>query len=188
MPPKPKNTRDEVLEATIQIIRSEGVDALTARSLGKCLNTAASTVFTHFNSMEELKLEAARKIKNIYDEYVGEGLKLYPPFKQYAIKKIHFASEEPNFFALLFFKKKALKDIDEIITYEGHLNALLELISQTFEISSEQASRLYSHMWIYAHGIATVTATGVCSFTDDEISNMLGTACKSFLETVKKQQ
>ena len=33
----------------------------------------------------------------------------------------------------------------------------------------------------YAHGLAVMSATGVCKFSIDEIAQMLGMACRSFL-------
>ena len=40
---------------------------------------------------------------------------------------------------------------------------------------------MYHNLWAYAHGIAVMSATGVCKFSLEEISQMLGMACRSFL-------
>ena len=44
---------------------------------------------------------------------------------------------------------------------------------------------MYHNMWAYAHGIAVMSATGVCNFSIEEISQMLGMACRSFLIGMK---
>ena len=43
-------------------------------------------------------------------------------------------------------------------------------------------------MWAYAHGIAVMSATGVCKFSIEEISQMLGMACRSFLIGMKLER
>ena len=40
---------------------------------------------------------------------------------------------------------------------------------------------VYHNMWAYVHGIAVMSATGVCNFSIEEVSQMLGMACRSFL-------
>ena len=42
MPPKPKFTVEEVLDAALAIVRESGEEALTARSLGTALNSSTS--------------------------------------------------------------------------------------------------------------------------------------------------
>ena len=48
MPPKPKYTRNEVAIAAFNIIKKDGLSALTARELGKSLGTSVSPIFTTF--------------------------------------------------------------------------------------------------------------------------------------------
>ena len=55
MPPKPKFTKEEIVAAAVEIVRQEGEDALTARSLGNKLGASARPIFTVFNSMDEVK-------------------------------------------------------------------------------------------------------------------------------------
>ena len=67
MPPKPKFTKDEIINAAFEIVRTRGEHALTAREVGKYLKTSSSPIFTVFNDMEELKTEVARKAKARFD-------------------------------------------------------------------------------------------------------------------------
>ena len=68
MPPKAKFSRDEIVEAALTIVREDGIQALTARSLGDRLGSSARPVFTVFQNMEEVQgavLKAA-KVLGIY--------------------------------------------------------------------------------------------------------------------------
>jgi len=46
MPPKPKFTREEVVDTAIELIKDKGIEALTARELGAKLGSSARPIFT----------------------------------------------------------------------------------------------------------------------------------------------
>ena len=57
MPPKPKYTKEEIIQAAFELTREKGIDAVVAREVGKRLNTSSSPIFTVWSSMEQLKGE-----------------------------------------------------------------------------------------------------------------------------------
>jgi len=185
MPPKPKYTREELIEVALELARECGIDAVVARNLGNKLGVAPSTIFTHFESVEDIRqavLEAARKL---YNGYVEEGLRMTPPMKGFGVQYIRFAMEEHNLFTLLFMQKREdFKMVDFIIT-EGHYERIIQAAQTDFSLVREQAELLYHNMFTYAHGIAAMSATGVCSFSLEEIAQMLGMTCRSMLIGMK---
>ena len=185
MPPKPKFTKEELIQAAVEITRKDGIEFIVARNLGKKLNTAASTIFTHFNSMDELKNAVIFEARKLYNNYVEEGLKMTPPLKGFGIQYIKFAMDEPNLFEVLFMKKQRSFNYVDFIVDEGHYENVLSSIKTSFGINRQQAEILYHNLWAYAHGIAVMSATGVCSFSIEEIAKMLGMACRSFLIGLK---
>ena len=54
MPPRPKYTKEEIVDAAFELTREKGIDSVVAREVGKRLNTSSSPIFTVWNSMEEL--------------------------------------------------------------------------------------------------------------------------------------
>ena len=57
MPPKAKFTKNEIVDAAMQIVREQGLEAVTSRELGKRLGSSACPIFTVFSNMEEVKSE-----------------------------------------------------------------------------------------------------------------------------------
>ena len=55
MPPKAKFSREEIIDAAINIVREDGFDALTSRALGTKLGSSARPIFTVFQNMEEVQ-------------------------------------------------------------------------------------------------------------------------------------
>lgn len=185
MPPKPKYTREELIDAALELARECGIDAVVARNLGNRLGVAPSTVFTHFESVEEIRQAVLESARKLYNGYVEEGLRMTPPMKGFGVQYIRFAMEEHNLFVLLFMQKReGLKMVDFIVN-EGHYERIIQAAQTDFSLVREQAELLYHNMFTYAHGIAAMSATGVCSFSLEEISQMLGMTCRSMLIGMK---
>lgn len=181
MPPKPKFTKEELIQAALELAREGGLEAIVARNLGKKLDTAPSTIFTHFNSVEDIRQAVIEAARELYNGYVEEGLRMVPPMKGFAMQYIRFAMEESNLYSVLFMNKRDdFKYVDFIIS-EGHYEKMIAAAQDNFSLDRQQAEFVYHNMWAYAHGIAVMSATGVCQFSLEEISQMLGMACRSFL-------
>ena len=96
---------------------------------------------------------------------------------------ILFAVDEPKLFQLLFMTEQP---------QSPKLSGILPLIEESYEeilLSIEKeygfdrafAQKLYYHLWIYTHGIATLCATQMCRFTEEEISGMMTEVCRGIM-------
>jgi len=187
MPPKPKRTKTEVVNAAMNIIRKEGLEALTAKKLGDALSIAPSSVFTHFDSMNDVVDATLIAIRKKYDRFVIKGLSLNPPFKGYAMAVAKFAQAEPKLFITLFVNGGYGDKIENFLHKAGHEEKILDIISNTFDLNLDKSRLLYRNLSLYICGIATLTATGVCKFSDEELSSLLGNACRGFIISMNEK-
>ena len=171
MPPKAKFTRETIIDTAFIITQEQGIDAVTARELGKCLGSSARPIFTVFASMEEVKELVILRAKELYQQYVEEGLKNELPFKGIGLAYIRFASEQPKLFQLLFMSTFHDKpDLSSILpVLDDHYDRTVWSVQEPFHLEKEPAQRLYQHLWIYTHGIATMIVTGLCSYSMEQI-------------------
>ena len=93
MPPKPKFTRDEIINKALEIVKTDGADALTARELGKRLGTSSSPVFTSFKDMEELKNAVRKKAESIFESYMAVAETFNPAYKKRGMQWIKRSEE-----------------------------------------------------------------------------------------------
>jgi AcrR family transcriptional regulator len=189
MPPKQKFTREEIIAASLNITRREGITGVTARGLGAELNSSARPIFTVFKNMEEVQQQTIKVAKAIYNEYIQKGLSEIPAFKGVGIAYIHFSKNEPKLFQLLFMTEKngsspELSDILPVI--DENSNRILESV-QEYGMSKEKSYKLYQYLWLFTHGIATLYATGVCRFTETQVSEMLTEVFVSMLKKMKEE-
>ena len=190
MPPKAKFTKEEIVSAALKITREGGISAVTARAIGAELNSSARPIFTVFHNMEEVQREVVDAAKGLYNEYVRQGLGQKPAFKHVGMQYIRFAVDEPKLFQLLFMSEQ-----EEI----PNLSAVLSLIDQNYQniylsiregydVDEKTAEKLYRHLWIYTHGIASLCATKVCAFSEREMNNMLTEIFVALLQKEKKEE
>lgn len=190
MPPKAKFTKAEIIEAALNIVRTEGYEALTSRALGTYLGSSARPIFTVFKNMEEVQQVMIEAAKNLYKEYVNKGLTAEHPFKGVGTQYILFSVNEPKLFQLLFMaEQKQIPDLSGVLPLidESYGDILLS-IQKDYEISELSAKKLYQHFWIYTHGIASLCATKMCRFTGEEISTMITEVCMSVLKKIQEEE
>lgn len=172
MPPKPKFTREEMIEAAIEIVRREGEDALTARNLGSYLGASARPIFTVFESMDEVReavKERAHEIFMKYREKMCDELG-YPRYKAIGKAYIRFACEEKMLFRLLFMCERPRAGMKE---KEGYDAQVRQIIEEQTGFSEEKGSLFHAENWIFVHGIATMMATSYFQWDDALVDRML---------------
>lgn len=183
MAPKFKFTKEEVLTVTIDFIRENGIEALTARELAKKLDSSTKVIFSLFSNMKNLEDEAKFAAENIFSEKVNLALKDNSPFKRLGVEYILFSKNEPKLFQWLFMKKgievESFKDFLPMRDYE--YKSVIESIDEEYKISIENSKKLYEHLFIYSHGIATLTVTGIHNFTATEIIEYMTEVTKSLI-------
>ncbi len=184
MPPKAKFTKAQITEAAFGILREEGMENLTARALGAKLGSSACPIFTAFANMEEVQQSAIAAAKALYKEYVEKGLSETPAFKGVGMQYIQFAVHEPKLFRRLFMTEQTtVPDFDRVLPLIDQSYAeILASITENYGVTNTAAQRLYSHLWIYTHGIASLCAT------EEEISDFLTEVFVSLLKKCKEEQ
>ena len=171
MPPKCRFTREEIIQAALDMTAEKGVGALTARGLAQRLGSSAKPIFGLFANMEEVQQEVVKAANLRYQEYLRQDMSAgrYPPYKASGMAYIRFAREQKELFKLLFMRDRT----HEEKAAGDELEALLGLIQKNMGLSRDDAYRFHLEMWIYVHGIATMIATAYLEWDMDFISAAL---------------
>lgn len=188
MPPKAKFTKEEITKTALDIVKTDGFEALTSRELGTRLGSSARPIFTVFKNMEEVEQSVIQSAKILYKEYVNKGLAEEHPFKGVGTQYILFSINEPKLFQLLFMRGQVqMPDLSDVLLLieESYWEISLS-IQEDYGINEQLSEKLYRHLWIYTHGIATLCATKMCRFTGDEISSMITEVFTSLLKNIRE--
>jgi len=186
IPPKQKFTREQIINAALNLVRRGGPQALTARELGTELGCSSQPIFTEFQNMEEVQRETIRAASTVYHGYIlGKGADS-DAFRR--IDYIRFAKDEPKLFSLLFMTAKnreyALADIlSGVFT---NTDNLIASVQKDYKLSREDSHKLCSSMWIFIHGIACLCATGLTQFMEAEVEALVNDTFESILSKLNK--
>ena len=137
MPPKQKFTKEEIVSAALNLVRKEGAEALTARSLGDALQSSARPIFTVFENMAQVRDEVKKAAEEIYNQYIREGLKEKYPFKGTGKAYVRMAREEPNLFRLLFMTgAPQVPKMDDLMRYIDTIStSVTDAAKESFEVT-----------------------------------------------------
>ncbi len=179
MPPKAKITKDIILDAAISIVREKGENAVNSRSIASVLNCSTQPLFSHFDSMEELKKAVSLKAAMIFTDYILNFTKnnKYPKYKASGIGYIMFAKEEPELFKMLFYKNNGAHILEQNKSFE---NEILGLVKNSTGLSDEVSKRFHLNMWLFVHGIASTVSSSYIKLDNDIIDKTVTEAFKAF--------
>ena len=186
MPPKFLFTKEQIVAAALTITRRAGPAGLTARALAAELGCSVKPIFSLFKSMEDVQQAVLTAADALYQAAIETEMRRgdYPPYKASGMAYIRFAREERELFRLLFMRDRSGEERRE----DGSLGGLIALIARSTGLSEENARRLHLEMWIYVHGIASMTATAYLDFDEETVSDLLSDAYTALTARWKEKE
>lgn len=174
MPAKKQVTKDMILKAAMTLLKQDGYEAVTIKTLAKELKCSTQPVYLSFSGMEELREEliplAVKEFEDTMKKDSRDG-----QLRLYEMEYIHFARQEPRLFYFLFMRSNAFEEIKRMLL--PIIEKSVEELMKNYAISHEEADTLHDHLWMHAHGIASMIATDFCNWDMEKVSRML-TECK----------
>ena len=189
MPPKPKFTKEKIVQTALEIVSKKGVEALTAKELGDALGSSTRPIFTVFNSMKEVQNEVRAAAMCRFENFAEKKLPDIPLFKQVGMQMVLFGAKEPKLYQLLFMQEnRNAVSFDDVF---GELGPTAEtcigLIRDEYGMSETDAKRLFENVWIYTFGVGALCATRVCHFSEEKLGEMLSTEFQAMMLLVKSK-
>ena len=172
MPAIKKINREDIIKASVEIIRKEGLESLNARGVAKKLNCSTQPIFYIYSNMEEMRKDALKEISRIFDDAMFKSNYDKIAYKDIGVNYIRFAKEEPILFKILF-NSKSNEQALCFIDLKGSSNKIWETISNQTGLSKKEAKNFHLKMWLYVNGIANLVANNTCNFTKEEIEKLL---------------
>ncbi len=180
MPRQARFSKDDIVAAGLRIVRTRGIEFVSARSLGKELGTSSSPMFTMFRDMNEVMCAINRAAQDTFVKYM-EGVTDYnPAFKEFGLRLVSFSKEEPNLFQLLFLGKNSHPELAEKIAKECLCN-----VDQGYDLTSEQVELLFRQMWPVACGMAALCITHPEDFPMQTVSRTLSYHFAGIISIIK---
>ncbi|MBR4164456.1 MAG: TetR/AcrR family transcriptional regulator [Solobacterium sp.] len=166
MPPKPKITREMIIDAAVEVIRKQGFENINARALAEHLQCSTQPVMYHFSTMEELKQAAYDKVDHLHTEYLLRVSDETDPMLGIGLNYIRFAVEEPNLFRFLFqsgYVKE--KNLFEMVEAE-EVMPILQVLQGELEMDIHKTKEIFLIVAMFVHGYASIIANNHLAFDE----------------------
>ena len=158
MPPKPKITKDMVLDAAFGLARREGWETINARNVAKQLGCSTQPVLYHFDTVEDIKKAAYQKADRFHTEYLMNVGDSPDPMLAIGLNYIRFGREEPQLFRFLF--QSGYGPHTDFLTMldSPELVPLLQLMGQAMGKEPEKTREIFATLAVFTHGYASLLA------------------------------
>ena len=188
MPPKPKITRDMVIDAAFEVARKTGAENINARTVSKKLNCSTQPVMYHFATIEELKRAVYTKLDRYHAKYL---MKIEEPSKGVmlgmGLNYIRFAVEEPHLFCFLFQSGFAVENnLLEMIDSE-ELVPIISAMQKAIGMNIEQTKKVFLTISLFAHGYASIIANNSLEYDEELIKSHLELAYRGAILAVQEE-
>lgn len=170
MPPKPKITKEMVIDAAFEIARETGAENINARTVAKKLSCSTQPVMYHFSTIEALKKAAYDKSNAYHTEYL-----LSSPNPQESmmlcigLNYIRFAMEEPHLFRFLFQSGFAAENSLLEMINSQELTPILSVMQGAMKLSMQQTKEVFLTLALFVHGYASILAGNSLEYDEELI-------------------
>ena len=179
-------TKERILSAAIDLVRSGGPSALTARGLCTRLDCGANAIFSAFGSIQGVRDATREEARKLYRKRVGDGFTLNPPFKGFGIAFIWFAMDEPQLFSLIMEADAPATSFENYIdAYVGFKKECLAAINASFGLQEKDAEMFYYQLILVALGLAQTCTRGGSTLSIPQASEILGKNARAFLMVIR---
>lgn len=154
---KVKFTRENIINATYELMKQDGIRNISARKIAKKLKGSTAPIYAHFSNLEILKEEIIEIAKSNFSKYIT---------KEYTDRKMLnvamgialFAREENELFKSIFLIDDNFKDLFDVVVKEVIEESKLD---DRFEgYSDNKREKIILQIWYYVHGYSTLICTG----------------------------
>ncbi len=186
MPPKAKITREMIVETAFEIVRKEGADKVTARSISEHLSCSTQPVLYYFSTVEDIKKAVYKKADEYHTAYLMDmEMTCENPMLAIGMNYIRFAIEERNLFRFLFQSNEfsEISMLDLLETEE--LLPMLVMLQSELDISMQAAKEVFSTLFIFSHGYASLYANNTMIYNEQDVIKALNKIFDGAVCTVK---
>lgn len=167
MPKASTITKEIVLDAAFEIVRTSGFPSLSARSIAQHIGCSTQPIYWVYENMNMLRQDIAQRavfyLNNIIENYHQTG----HPFADIGLGYIYIAHKETFLFKALYTDNIMNIKLTDLLPNIMAVNALKR--TETADNLEEIAIK----GWIFAHGIASLIAAGMMVYDSKKIEKML---------------
>ncbi len=186
MPPKAVFSREDIIQAALDIVETEGLHALTTRNVASQLRSSNAPLYKYFNSICELKSEVGKRAKQTLGEFTT---------KEYSdcgvlnilMGIVLFARDKRELFRILFLENDEYQEI--AIECIQAIRELLKDNDTFLNACDDDMELLIFKIWAFTYGFARQAYFGrMVNNSDHYIKSTLFDCCSALVDAMFKSR
>ena len=106
MPAARKVSKEQIIDAAVEVLRDDGFSAINARSVAKKMGCSTQPIYFSFKNMDELKAALTQRTIELHTRRVRDSLRAHEGsdsrYSSYGMGFVKFAAEEKQLFRWLY--------------------------------------------------------------------------------------
>ena len=173
MPPKARITKEMIVEAAVEVVRQDGVQAINVRNVARRLGCSTQPVMYQFATMEELKQAAYERADRLHTDFLLNVAPDVDPLLGIGLNYIRFAKEEPQLFRFLFQSGYVReRSLTEMIDYPD-IRPILETIQSETDLDEGRVKDVFQTISLFVHGYASLIVNNSIEFDENRVAPQL---------------
>lgn len=161
-------TKQQILNAAYDVVKTEGFGGFTARNIAKKMKCSTQPIYLEFKNMDDLKNELFEKIKTYLKTEVYSNEHTGDPLLDACLNYIYFADTEKVLFRALYIENHLGIEKMHNISLEFALR-LMNQKEETKDLSDDEKFQLFTKIWIVAQGIASLLSSGLLAMNSEQV-------------------
>lgn len=169
MPAAKKVSKDEIIDAAVDVLRDGGFSAINARSVAKKLGCSTQPIYFSFKNMDELKAALTERAVQMHTRHVRDLLRIHEGndsrYSSYGMGFVKFAAEEKQLFRWLYLEGVQSGPYqNDVLTPE-----IIDVITDEFGYTADTARLFHRDMIYFTYGLAILANTDHLNLTESEL-------------------
>ena len=169
MPAVRKVSKEQIIDAAVDVLRDDGFSAINARSVAKKLGCSTQPIYLSFKNMDELKAALTERAIQMHTQRVRDSMRIHEGsdsrYSSYGMGFVKFAAEEKQLFRWLYLEGEQLGPYqNDVLTSE-----VISVITEEFGCEEDVARRFHQDMVYFTYGLASLANTDHLHLTEAEL-------------------
>ena len=186
MPPKAKVTREMILDAAFDLVRSEGQGALNVRALARRLGCSTQPILYNFATMEALTAAVYERADEYHTSCILPRGEAGPDaLLRLGLNYVRFGHEERHLFRFLFESNRfGGMDMGSLTQGPG-IGEMIHILADGLNCGADEAEKVFLTFFAVAHGLGSLLANNTMAYDEAKCQKMLETVFYGAMASMK---
>lgn len=170
MPPKARITKEMVIDAAFQVVRTGGGESVNVRTVSSKLGCSTQPVMYHFPKIADMKRAVYEKVGQFHTEYLMKVDPRQDVMLEIGLNYIRFAVEEPNLFRFLFQSGFAAENSLLEMIDSQEVKPVISAMGEAMDLDTRQTKEIFITLAMFVHGYASIIANNALEYEESVVA------------------